>query len=301
MGTPGPAARQYLAACADTRKAWYAARLLPTARVEQIRHVRQVLQSKDAAQIAKVLCEVAGPTHLRAQPAAAAPASLPPALAGVTKASAWQAMAPIMARGPALAEPLLQAIIQVVLDAPAGQTQGQTQGQTPGQPSGQPSGQMLDVDRLLELLVHWIEHGHLGSSSHEACDAWRIGQFLRSEFLRSELVHTQAATADEQTHSAMRLACVAVTAPAVESARVMSRLSEQYLQTMQATQSVQAGSPWPAGRVDLAASPMARSTRDDRLLSRAFGRLQRPGFVAQNGAGCVHGAAAPSGDPESGR
>jgi len=128
---------------------------------------------------------------------------------------------------------------------------------------------MLDVDRLKELILHWIDHGALPPSLDARYDQpRRIADFLRGEGQQR----------DEQSQAMLRLACVAVTAPAVESALVMTRLSEGYLSVMET-----AAKPTPEPRLDPQKSTMARDEEDDDVARRAFDFLA--GATSQRGSG----------------
>jgi hypothetical protein len=226
------AAKRYAAACADTHKAWHATPLLSRARVEQVRWVRRVLREGDSSQIATMLADLCGPMH---------PGDL---------ASAAESGSTVSSKGIALALSVLDAVLPVCVEERRRSALKSANRKSGVQP-------MLDIDRLKGLLLHWIDHGALPLPLDERHDQpRRIAEFLRGEGLRQ---------ADEQSQAMLRMACIAVTAPAVESALVMTRLSEGYLVVMET-----AARPAPVPRPDPSRSAMARSEEDDEVAWRAF-------------------------------
>jgi len=157
-------------------------------------------------------------------------------------------------KGVALALQVLDAVLPACVeerDRSAARTAPGREGQ---------AARMLDVDQLKSLLLHWIDLGCLPAPLDvRHPQARRIAEVLRQQGARHS---------DEESQAMLRLACIAVTAPAVESALVMTRLSVGYLRVMDA-----AAPPAPVAQPDYARSAMARNDRDDEIARSAFDNL----------------------------
>jgi hypothetical protein len=256
---PGPAAQRYLGACADTRKAWYSTSMLTRARPEQIRHVRQELASGDAWRIAHVLCDMSGPMH---------------------PGDAARAQDPMTRNGSALARCVVQAVLETVLATDFGAAAGPDGGVAASAGFDAPR-QVACLEELKRHIAFWIDHGRLDGED-AACGlspAGQIAQFLREH--NPDL--------DETARAMLRLACVALTAPAVEGAWVIARLSEGFLEAQASTFgtfAAQAGKSQHGGAHDgarndahadlnTASSAMHRDEQDDLADQSALDALNR--------------------------
>lgn len=244
----GPAGRRFLGVCSDARKAWGGAQLTTMVRLERIERVRSVLCSGQASAIAGVLGEMAGPLH---------PGD--PARAG----------SPMTANGTKLAQAVLEAVLEAALRTSPAASAGLSQAS-----GGAISGAgMLDVEHLKVLLVRWIDHGRLEHSGQTDVgdQAARIAEFLA----------TQTRSDDVQAQAALRLACVAMAAPAVELAGIVAGLEPSQIEAMRvrAATDTPASVTSPSGLPPDAQvnSPMSRGELDDLDLQRASERLAHMG------------------------
>lgn len=242
---PGPAAQRYLGACADTRKAWYSTSMLTRARPEHIRHVRQELATGDAHRMAHVLCDMSGPMHP----------------GGVARAQD-----PMTGNGSALARCVVQAVLEAVLVTDFGAPAAPDDRGTASTGLDGPR-QVACLEELKRQIAFWIDHGRLDGEDavRGLSPAGQIAQFLR--------VHNP--DLDEPERAMLRLACVALTAPAVESAWVIARLSEGFLEVQASTFeafAVQAGRSQNNGARD---SAMHRDDRDDLAAQSALDAIKQ--------------------------
>jgi hypothetical protein len=263
---PGAAAQRYLGACADTRKAWYSTSMLSRARPQQMLRVRQELASGDARRIAALLCDMSGPMH---------------------PGAAVRAQDPMTRSGVALARNVVQAVLEAVLSHPAERSTPAGVDAQPGETAQtQPAEQARQTARLEELkqqLVFWIDHGRLCGDEldRQFPQPRQIAQFLAEQATRN----------DKPDPAMLRLACVALTAPAVESAWVISRLSDAFLDAQCAAHSVWSD---PSQRADLfggsardtdpgaggsssnlSGSAMERDAQDEKASQEAIDALNR--------------------------
>lgn len=264
----GGAGQAYLVACAQTRKAWHHTSLLARARPEHIEQVRGAIASLDAEALAALICDISGPLH-PGEPA--------------------QAQAPWVKKGNALARTAVQAILIPLValrDAQVGQVVHQAES---GERGPQAAGAALDVDQLKSWIVHWIESGTLPSSAgadSRSNDAGLIAQWLHHQALgqaRGAPGNDRTQGLDAQARAAgssrwQRLAVVAVTAPAVESLLVMSKLPASYVDALKAAAPRRAPAPGlQAEQAAAKAGPMARSEADDTVARSVFASMVSAG------------------------
>ena len=269
---PGAAAQRYLGACADTRKAWYSTSMLSRARPQQMLRVRDELASGDARRIAHLLCDMSGPMH---------------------PGAAVRAQDPMTRSGVALARNVVQAVLDAVLSSRAEPSTSAGRDAQPGETSRierterteqtEQTRQAARLEELKQQLVFWIDHGRLRGDEldRQFPQPRQIAQFLAE----------QASRNDKPDLAMLRLACVALTAPAVESAWVISRLSDTFLDAQRAAHSAWSdsaqhadlfGGSTPvadpgAGRPasNLSGSAMERDAQDDAASQEAIDALNR--------------------------
>jgi hypothetical protein len=266
---PGAAAQRYLGACADTRKAWYSTSMLSRARPQQMLRVRQELASGDARRIAHLLCDMSGPMH---------------------PGAAVRAQDPMTRSGVALARNVVQAVLDAVLSSPveastsAGiDAQSGEAARTEPAERTQQERQTAHLEELKRQMTFWIDHGRLRGEEldRQFPQPRQIAQFLAEQATRN----------DKSDPAMLRLACVALTAPAVESAWVISRLSDAFLDAQRAAHSAW---PDPSQQADLfggsardtdpgaggsasnlSGSAMERDAQDEKASQEAIDALNR--------------------------
>jgi hypothetical protein len=233
----GLAGQRYLAACADARKAWQGAQIDRFLHQPRIERVQAVLSGADAQAIAATLCDIAGPMH---------PGDMSRAGAAST------------AHGAALTQAVVHAVLCCCMPLRARHADL----------TGEAVPHVLDVERLRQMLVDWIDHGrvdHVCKDGEVVCDARRIAEFLAQ----------QDPGGDEPSRATLRLACLAATAPAVEIASIVARMPVETRPDSQAPQGSgsQQGDAAACGKPP-SSSPMARADSDDGELNLAFERLK---------------------------
>jgi hypothetical protein len=233
------AAQHYLAACADTRKAWHCTTLLSRARIDQIERIRHVLTQPDPALIAQTLCDLSGPMH---------------------PGDPQRAQAPMTRNGAALACSVLHAILMSCMDGRGPERKTDSDHQCT---------RMLDIELVKQRLACWIDHGvlEITADAAEDLDARHPQPSQIALFLRSQ---NPSAGDDEHAHAMLRLACVALTAPALESALVMSCLSTGLLNALASQASARDGQQ---STLDLTRSAMARDHEDEDAVHGALCKL----------------------------
>lgn len=270
MRPPGAAAQRYLGACADTRKAWHNTSMLSRARPQQMLRLREELASADARRIASLLCDMSGPMH---------------------PGAAVRAQDPMTRSGVALARNVLQAVLEAVISSQAEPSTSARGGAQPGETSQteqkteqtERARQTARLEQLKQQLAFWIDHGRLRGDEldRQFPQPRQIAQFLAE----------QASRNDKPEPSMLRLACVALTAPAVESAWVISRLSDTFLDAQRAAHSAWSDSVQPADLFGdstpvtdpgaggpastLSGSAMERDAQDDAASQDAIDALSR--------------------------
>jgi hypothetical protein len=260
---PGAAAQRYLGACADTRKAWHNTSMLSRARPKQMLRLREELASADARRIASLLCDMSGPMH---------------------PGAAVRAQDPMTRSGVALARNVVQAVLEAVLSSQAEPSTSAGGGAQPGETSHTEQAlQTARLEQLKQQLAFWIDHGRLRGDEldRQFPQPRQIAQFLAG----------QASRNDKPDPAMLRLACVALTAPAVESAWVISRLSDTFLDAQRAAHSAWSDSVRPADLFgdstpvtdpgaggpasNLSGSAMERDAQDDAASQDAIDALSR--------------------------
>ena len=231
----------YLEACEAFRKAWYGSGMLARSRPDRIREVRAAMRAGAAADLAQLICDMAGPLH---------PGDPGRAGAGFTKS----------------AGELAAAVIEALLPPVLAERVGRAGAADAGSASATP---MLDAELLKRCVTHWIRCGRLPEDV-PPCPGFDSATLI-SDFLLAQRGDVLAPAGEEA--AALRLSVVAMTAPAIESLLVMSRVSETLLGVLE--------SQWsPEGEakrheVLQQESAVARSADDDLVTERAFRNLQR--------------------------
>jgi hypothetical protein len=256
VSTAAAVAQRYLGACEDTRKAWYNTSMLSRARPQQIRQIRQVLAGGDPSSISQALLDMSGPMH---------------------PGDPSRARDPMTASGAALARCVVQAVLEAVLSGTSAQ-RGPTSAST-SPPALDAAQQVAFLEELKRQLVFWIEHGKL--------DGPELDRGFKEPGLIAQFLRGQSPDLDAPAQAALRLACVAMTAPALEAAWVIARLSDGFLSARDAAFGVfdkdpsgpkgPSGSTGPHPNPNAAHAAMSRDAQDDLDEQMAFEAVSRTG------------------------
>ena len=237
------AVASYLEACDAARKAWHQSGLLARIRPDRVREVREALRHASAATLAGVICDMAGPLH---------PGDPARTGAAFTKSASQLAATVIEALlPPVLAERHERS--DVLRAAPA---------------TGENASPMLDAALLKRCITHWIRCGRLPSDLPPALEAASAAQI--SEFLLAQRGDVLAPEGEEA--ATLRLSVVAMTAPAIESLLVMSKVSDSLLAVLESQRIP--GAEEERQEALQRESAVARTADDDLVAERAFRNLQ---------------------------
>lgn len=257
-----PHSRAWLDACVATRKVWDSGATMSRVNPRMVRELKGLLATGSAQEIAKQLADIAGPTH---------PGD--PKLAG----EPWVAKAGLLLQasleafvGPAIA---LRDIANEEID------------KMPRARKAQHPKTGVDLDDLKAWMVHWIEHGRLP----DVLPVWftRTASAARLQKLEAAggpsgwaeaaaIASLLSSQGGSLQGAALRCAVIGAAAPALESALVMARMSDGYLQVLDAQQA-QRDAAARKTQEELAkamkSSPMYRDGRDDAMVGDAFRRM----------------------------